>query len=474
LFTYDPFGNITKAGTGTFNPNYVFVNANNAITNQYYSIPGVAVSYDKNGNLLTDNLNTYTWDPNWGKMLSVNTGSVAVSATYDALGRMVEQYNGSTYTEILYSPIGKTALLNGSTLTKAFIPLPGGGTAIYNSTSGSPVYYRHADWLGSSRLTSTASRGLYSSQAYSPFGESYQTAGASGATSSAVDPNFTGQNSDAVPSLYDFSFREYCPSQGRWISPDPAGLAAVDPTNPQSWNRYAYVMNDPMIFVDPLGLGIQCADVLYVHTEGGEIVSTEVVDYCWDEEGGPTGGGPSGGGSNPQAKRPKPCVLNLNLSTVGGGPAFGGIGLADYLNQIFSPANVQVSINSGAPADYTLTDASGLLAQIVAPSEALGPGINGYTNNYPGGALNSGYIFSGTIGSLIDSSGGSYSLAYDRIAAHEMSHFLLQSPDLPFPGEGVLSYGPDAGNPNTNRFLPTPDQLQAIKQMCAKLHPGGI
>lgn len=38
------------------------------------------------------------------------------------------------------------------------------------------------------------------------------------------------------------------------MTPDPAGLAAVDPTNPQSWNRYAYVMNNPQAFVDPLGL----------------------------------------------------------------------------------------------------------------------------------------------------------------------------------------------------------------------------
>jgi hypothetical protein len=30
---------------------------------------------DATGNLLTDNLNSYTWDPNWGNMLTVNTGS---------------------------------------------------------------------------------------------------------------------------------------------------------------------------------------------------------------------------------------------------------------------------------------------------------------------------------------------------------------------------------------------------------------
>src|SRR5581483_2129975 len=41
---------------------------------------------------------------------------------------------------------------------------------------------------------------------------------------------------------------------GRWISPDPAGLAAADMTNPQSWNRYSYVSNSALVKTDPSGL----------------------------------------------------------------------------------------------------------------------------------------------------------------------------------------------------------------------------
>jgi len=43
-------------------------------------------------------------------------------------------------------------------------------------------------------------------------------------------------------------------SEGRWISPDPAGIGAVSLSNPQSWNQYGYVVNNPLALVDPLGL----------------------------------------------------------------------------------------------------------------------------------------------------------------------------------------------------------------------------
>src|SRR3989442_4022743 len=43
----------------------------------------------------------------------------------------------------------------------------------------------------------------------------------------------------------------YNSGQGRWLSPDPIG---GDISNPQSLNRYAYVLNNPTNLIDPLGL----------------------------------------------------------------------------------------------------------------------------------------------------------------------------------------------------------------------------
>jgi RHS repeat-associated protein len=159
---------------------------------------------------------------------------------------VVEQ---NSNTQTVYGPTGKLALVNGGTLIKAFVPLPAGAQAVY--TSSGLAYYRHPDWLGSSRLATTPSRTKYYDVNYAPYGESY---GGSGTT----DLDFTGDNQDMFPGsvtgLYDTPNRELRFGQGRWISPDPAGMAAADPTNPQTWNRYAYVGNSPLSHVDPLGL----------------------------------------------------------------------------------------------------------------------------------------------------------------------------------------------------------------------------
>ena len=107
--------------------------------------------------------------------------------------------------------------MNGQSLVRAFVPLPGGATAVY--TSSGLDHYRHSDWLGSARLTSSTSRTYISSVAYAPYGEPYASWG-------TRDLSFTGEGQDTVSGDYDFLFREYS-IQGRWPSPDPAGGAPL-------------------------------------------------------------------------------------------------------------------------------------------------------------------------------------------------------------------------------------------------------
>lgn len=164
--------------------------------------------------------------------------------TYDAFGRMVEQNRSGTYSEILYSPIGKLALMTRQITQNIFLPLPGGEQATYTSQT---IRFRHTDWLGSSRFESNINEQEYGDVAYAPFGENY-------AVNNTPYLGFTGQNQDTVGGTYDFLYREYNPTQGRWISPDPAGLRATSFGDPQSFNRYAYVENGPLNSTDPVGL----------------------------------------------------------------------------------------------------------------------------------------------------------------------------------------------------------------------------
>jgi RHS repeat-associated protein len=238
-FNYDAFGNITKSvptgGTGiSFAPGY------DPATNHYLGVTYTA------GNPGNDGVHSYTWDANWSTIASIDTTTVI----HDALGRIAEQQNGTTSTQVMYGPTGKLALMNGQTEIQSFQPFPGGGVFVHRPGSLTN-YWRHPNVLGSSRLATTLpGRIKFYDVAYAPFGEDYNGSG-------TTDLDFTGQTQDTtstVGGLYDFLFREYAGRQGRWISPDPAGLAAVDIANPQTWNRYAYVGNNPCSGTDPLGL----------------------------------------------------------------------------------------------------------------------------------------------------------------------------------------------------------------------------
>ena len=94
--------------------------------------------------------------------------------------------------------------------------------------------------------------------------------------------------------LIDFTFRRYSTTQGRWISPDPAGLAAVDPTNPQSWNRYAYVMNQPLRSTDPLGLCSLVTTQTTTVSAGGTSTTTTTVVSTTPLWPGPCAAPPAG------------------------------------------------------------------------------------------------------------------------------------------------------------------------------------
>lgn len=65
-----------------------------------------------------------------------------------------------------------------------------------------------------------------------------------------TNPKFTGQTRDQETTLDWFNVRYMSGAQGRFQSVDPAN-AGADPSNPQTWNMYAYVGNNPLSYTDP-------------------------------------------------------------------------------------------------------------------------------------------------------------------------------------------------------------------------------
>src|SRR5579875_2212385 len=85
----------------------------------------------------------------------------------------------------------------------------------------------------------------------------------------SVEQKFTGQVRDSETGMDFFLARYYGSAVGRFTSPDPMNLGA-DPTDPQSWNAYAYVRNNPLALVDPMGLCHMGADNVAYDDEPGD------------------------------------------------------------------------------------------------------------------------------------------------------------------------------------------------------------
>jgi RHS repeat-associated protein len=151
------------------------------------------------------------------------------------------------------------------------------GGVLVATHEGSTLKFHHQDHL-SRRVTSDGTSG---SQTYGekiadsghfPYGESWYESGGT------LKLKFTSYERDSESGNDYAIFRFYSSRNGRFCSADPlAGSIA----NPQSLNRYAYVQNDPINLVDPLGLEIECFQAFQVRVETdrktGEVLSVSVT-----------------------------------------------------------------------------------------------------------------------------------------------------------------------------------------------------
>ena len=245
---YDRYGNLLTINSSQCLTPGLSVSVN---TSGYYNqITNTGFSYDASGNMTQDGpilppSHTYQWDAE-SRVKTVDSGTTA-KYVYDGDGKRVEKY-GVMYYWFSHDGTLLAETDTGGTTQNEYIYFNGVRTAWRNASSGN-VYYYFSDQVGTAQtITNSSGVVCYDSDSLLFGGQMIYN------STCAQEFEFAGMQLDSETGNYDTWFRYYEPNLGRWMSPDPLGLAAADVTNPQSLNLYAYALNNPTSLTDPLGL----------------------------------------------------------------------------------------------------------------------------------------------------------------------------------------------------------------------------
>jgi RHS repeat-associated protein len=151
---------------------------------------------------------------------------------------------------------------------------------------GASAFIDHADAMGSTTMETDPAGGVQWKIAYYPWG---QVLAQGGIRQSVVWAGLDWQiNDPSIPS----ATREYSAGLGRWMTPDPGGVKVVKLDDPQTWNMYAYVTNNPTSSNDPSGeacfMGVTIFGSHFGGTCAGDLPPRaapppEVNQQAWDQ-----------------------------------------------------------------------------------------------------------------------------------------------------------------------------------------------
>jgi len=236
----DAWGNLTNRsgviGKGTYEPLSAAATSQNRLT---------GFGYDAAGNMISNGTATYTYDAE-NRLIS----TAGWTYIYDGDGNRVKKFSGSAGT--LYWPD-----LNGKTLNESSLGATNlheyvyfGGKRIARIDVPAPltVSYYFDDHLGSASVITSQSGAIQEESDYYPYGGEIPVTN--------TDPNnykFTGKERDAESGLDNFGARHDASGLARFMQPDPMFAGPLQTVNPQRWNMYAYVVNNPINYLDPDG-----------------------------------------------------------------------------------------------------------------------------------------------------------------------------------------------------------------------------
>jgi RHS repeat-associated protein len=194
-------------------------------------------------------------------------GSTA-TYSYDALNHRVETTLGTsgTPTVFLYNLAGKRVSewqnngLAGLGFLKGHYYLGSRPVAYYtvaNLTTMPTLTFEHQDWLGTERMRTTSTGVVLADYTSLPFGDNQTTVPVEhyvpGLLYDTDAAHYAMLDHDTETNTDHAEFRQYDNQQGRWMSPDPY-MGSYDYLNPQSFDRYVYVSENPTVGADPYGL----------------------------------------------------------------------------------------------------------------------------------------------------------------------------------------------------------------------------
>src|SRR5258708_2344103 len=285
-WVYDRFGNRTTqtvtAGSGP--PNALTIDKN---TNRI-----VGAGYDAAGNMTNDNVNTLAYDAE-SKLVSNLSNGVTTTYSLDGNGLRVKKavQNGITTVYIFSGSKVIAEYDNGAAISAPSREYIYAGAQLVAKMEGGITNYFHPDHLSTRAITDSLGN-VAGTRGHYPFGETwYET---STPTKWKYTPYERANQAGKNYPMPRTSINRY----GRFSTIDPLSGSS---SNPQSLDRYAYVLNDPTNLVDPLGL-ITCYWTWHL-TSADSGTGYYTLDFCADPDRNDHGGnginaGGGGGGNS--------------------------------------------------------------------------------------------------------------------------------------------------------------------------------
>jgi RHS repeat-associated protein len=315
--------------------------------------------YDAAGNLIqpVPSGGTYTFDAE-NHLISVG----GVAYLYDGDGKRVGKAPASTPTQpnyLYWYGTGSQILEEtDGTGNYAYLDAYFNGMLLARGEADNWVDHFFADALGNTRVVYGDNDPDGGSSDYYPFGgeRPIPTCCPTNPGGVNVPFKFTGKERDSESGLDNSKARFYSSQWGRFMSPDPTGGVGDDP---QSLNKYSYVINNPLRYDDPLGLW-HC-ELNNGQTVEGASTSKECHDMGGDWWVSDPGDIPNGFGRMCESETCQPPLQNASL------PASGNDEMGEWA------AALPMAAKIAEPGVNVASAGLMLFGAVIAPPAAAGP-----------------------------------------------------------------------------------------------------